>query len=171
MATLFLIRHAEPTVNGTFLGQQNPPLSPVGHAHARQTLSSLEVQIAYVSPLRRARETASYLCAAQLVVVRELQEIDFGEWTGKTWQQIQTGWPMLARQKAADWLQTVPPGGESWADLMSRVHSAWLQIRSGPSPAAVVAHGGVNAALASMIEGRSPLTFSQAYAEVISLEY
>jgi alpha-ribazole phosphatase len=171
MATLFLIRHAEPMVNGTFLGQQDPSLSVAGHVQARQALSKLEVRVAYVSPLRRARETASYLHSAQLVVVEELQEIDFGEWTGKTWQQIQTGWPTLAREKTENWLQTVPPGGESWADLMHRVQSAWLQIRRGPSPSAVVAHGGVNAALASIIDGRSLLSFNQAYAEVIRLEY
>ena len=171
MAALFLIRHAEPAVKGVFLGQLDPPLSPTGHAQAQRVLSHLQVKIAYVSPLRRARETASYLRSAQVVVFPELQEIDFGEWTGKTWQQIQAGWPELTSQKLKDWLGTTPPSGESWVSFVCRVRSAWQRIRSGPSPAVVVAHEGVNAALASIIDGRSPLNFSQAYTGITSIEY
>ncbi|MFL6463025.1 MAG: histidine phosphatase family protein [Bryobacteraceae bacterium] len=171
MAALFLIRHAEPAVKGVFLGQLDPLLSPAGHAQAQRVLSNLQVKIAYVSPLRRARETASYLRSAQVIVLPELQEIDFGEWTGKTWQQIQTSWPELASQKLKGWLGITPPGGESWESFACRVHSAWDRIRSGPSPAAVVAHEGVNAALASIIDGRSPLNFSQAYTGITSIEY
>jgi alpha-ribazole phosphatase len=171
MAALFLIRHAQPAVQGTFLGQLNPPLSPSGHEQARRVLHDLEVEAAYVSPLLRARETAVYLRSAQLFVIRELQEIGFGEWTGRTWQQIQTGWPELAHRKALDWTGVTPPSGESWADFTCRVRSAWLQIRSGPSPAAVIAHGGVNGVLASFVDGRSPLSFRQDYMEITRLEY
>ena len=170
MATLLLIRHAEPSVTGTFLGQDDPPLSPAGHAQASNALSNLAVEITYVSPLRRARETASYLRSAQ-IVVPELREIHFGEWTGKTWREIQNRWPTLAREKAANWLEVTPPGGESWADLIGRIRPAWQRIRNGPSHAAVVAHAGVNAALTHIVAGRSPLDFHQAYAEVTSIEY
>ena len=71
----------------------------------------------------------------------------------------------------ADWLSITPPGGEAWKDFTDRVRSAWRRIQSGPSPAAVIAHVGVNAVLASIVDGRSPLDFSQAYTEIISLEY
>lgn len=170
MATLFLIRHAEPFITGTFLGQTDPPLSPAGHVQAKEALSSLKVTVAYVSPLRRARETAAYLQSRQ-ITLSELQEIHFGEWTGKTWQQIETNWPALAQEKAANWLNVTPPGGESWTDFLRRVHTAWRCIRNGPSPAAVVAHAGVNAALAYLIEGHSPLQFKQAYTKVTRIEY
>jgi alpha-ribazole phosphatase len=169
MATLLLIRHAEPSGHGAFLGQGDPPLSPAGHAQAKKALSHLEMEVAYVSPLRRARETATYLQSIH-IIVPELQEIDFGEWTGKTWRQIQEGWPTLAQAKIANWLEITPPGGESWTDLMGRVCSAWLRIRNGPSSAAVVAHAGVNAALAHIIAGHSPLSFHQTHTEVISIE-
>jgi broad specificity phosphatase PhoE len=170
MATLLLIRHAEPSVTGTFLGQTDPPLSLAGHAQAREALSHLEVEIAYVSPLRRARETAFYLPSKQ-IIFPELQEIDLGEWTGKSWQQIQAEWPTLAQEKAANWLEVTPPAGEPWTNFMYRVHSVWRRIRNGPSPAAVVAHGGVNAALAHIIAGHSPLHFNQNHIEVTSIEY
>lgn len=171
MATLFLIRHAEPMVKGTFLGQLDPPLSPVGHAQAQETLSCLKVQAAYASPLRRALETAAYVRSPQLITLQELQEIDFGQWAGKTWEQVQTGWPELAQQKLENWLSVAPPGGESWADFVLRIGTAWQRIRTGPFPAAVVAHQGVNAVLAHHIDGRSPLSFSQAYTEITSIEY
>ena len=171
MATLFLIRHAEPAVKGVFLGRLDPSLSPAGHTQAQRALSNLQVEIAYVSPLRRAQETASYLRSAQVIVLPELEEIDFGEWTGKTWGQIQAGWPELASQKLEDWLGITPPNGESWRNFVCRVRSAWQRIRSGPSPAVVIAHEGVNAALASIMDGRSPLNFNQAYTEITSIEY
>ena len=170
MATLLLIRHAEPSATGTFLGQEDPPLSTVGHAQARNALSNLIAEIAYVSPLRRARETASYLRSPQMIVP-ELREVDFGEWTGKTWQEIQARWPMLAREKEANWLEVTPPGGESWTDLIGRVRSAWQRIRNAPSPVAIVAHAGVNAALAHIVAGHSPLDFHQIYTEITRLEY
>jgi broad specificity phosphatase PhoE len=170
MATLLLIRHAEPAIRGTFLGQEDPPLSPAGHEQAKEALSGLKVNIAYVSPLRRAWETAAYL-RSECVVLPELREIDFGEWNGRTWQQIQARWPALAREKTANWLEITPPSGESWTDFLNRVRAAWLRIRKGPTLAAVVAHAGVNAALAHLIDGRSPLHFQQRYTEVTGIEY
>lgn len=171
MAALFLIRHAEPAWQGAFLGQSDPPLSLAGHAQAQRVLSDIQVEIAYVSPLRRAQETASYLRSSHTLVLPELQEIDFGEWTGRTWEQIQSAWPELASRKLKDWLQVTPPGGESWMDFIGRVRRAWQRIRSGPSPAAIVAHGGVNAALVSIVTGHSPLHFNQTYAGVTNIEY
>ena len=170
MATIYLIRHAEPAILGTFLGQSDPPLSETGHAQAA-ALSRLPVEIAYVSPLLRARETASYFRSCEIFVVPELTEIDFGSWTGKSWKQIQRDWPQLARQKEQDWLGVSPPGGEKWADFCARVRLAWHRIRAGTLPAAVVAHQGVNASLASMIINDAALSFHQTYAEVTPIEY
>ncbi|MFN8941856.1 MAG: histidine phosphatase family protein, partial [Acidobacteriota bacterium] len=55
MALIYLVRHAEPTLRGVFLGSSDPPLSPTGLAQA-QALSRPPLPI-YASPLRRAVET------------------------------------------------------------------------------------------------------------------
>src|SRR4051812_37844702 len=99
MATLYLIRHAEPEILGTFLGQSDPPLSGQGHRQAQSALSQLQCESVYVSPLRRALQTAAYLPAAELMVLPQLQEIGFGKWTGKTWDEIEVLWPEIARLK------------------------------------------------------------------------
>ena len=171
VATLFLIRHGEPESRGVFLGQSDPPLSTSGQSRVRAALSCLQVTVTYCSTLRRARQTADLIPSQKLVELPELKEIDMGDWTGKTWREIETGWGKLAADKSADWLGIDPPNGESWSALMHRVRSAWQLIRQGPEPVAVVAHFAVNAALANLIDGRDPLSFSQQYGEAFRLHY
>ncbi|MDQ6704409.1 MAG: histidine phosphatase family protein, partial [Acidobacteriota bacterium] len=74
-------------------------------------------------------------------------------------------------RKAADWLGVAAPGGESWQELLKRIETVWRAVRTGPEPAAVVAHQAVNAALANLIEGRDPLRFEQQYGEVTVMTY
>ena len=129
------------------------------------------MNVAYSSPLRRARETASFLRAQQSVELTSLQEIDYGLWTGKTWDEIRKYWPEVADRKSRDWLGVSPPGAESWVHFVERVQSAWQVIQAGPTPAAVVAHQGVNAALTYIIAGQNPIEFTQQHAEVIHVDY
>ncbi len=171
MPTLYLIRHAEPQIKGVLLGRLDSPLSAIGFEHAEQTLSGMEVSVAYSSPLLRARQTAAFLRAARRVDTDALREVDYGHWTGKTWAEVETEWPALAAEKCADWLGVRAPGGESWQEVLDRVRPICQAIRDGEAPAAVVAHQGVNAALASMLDNRNPLEFVQRYGEVIHVEY
>jgi alpha-ribazole phosphatase len=158
-------------MRGSFLGQMDPPLSAGGHREAKRVLAEVKVQIAYTSPLLRARQTAEYLRCKELVMVPEFREIHYGQWTGKTWQEIENEWGVAAKQKMADWLGVTPPGGEHWSDFLARVDRGWRSIRSGPAPAAIVAHQGVNAALAFVIDGGDPLQFVQGYTEIVQVEY
>jgi broad specificity phosphatase PhoE len=162
MATVYLIRHGEPEVRGVFLGQMDPGLrAPVK--------IDLDVPIVYTSPLRRARET--YIECARVEILPDLREIGYGEWTGKSWEEIEAGWPELARRKMGAWLAVTPPGGEPWDEFAARVGHVWDRVRQGLFPAAIVAHQAVNAALAQMIAGRDPERFQQGYGEVIAFEY
>jgi alpha-ribazole phosphatase len=171
MASIFLIRHAEPEMTGVLLGRMDSPLSAAGKQHAAAALGGIQVPVAWTSPMLRARQTAAFLNAQRVVEVPGLREIDHGEWTGRTWAEIEVKWPGLAIRKSADWLGVAAPGGEEWTTFLARVRTAWRRIRQGPSNAAVVAHQGVNAALGHLIDGRDPLAFTQEYGEVIRLEY
>jgi alpha-ribazole phosphatase len=171
MASIFLIRHAEPELKGVLLGQMDSPLSQAGKELAAGALGGIKVPVAWTSPLLRAKQTAALLNTRQVVKVPGLREIDHGEWTGRTWTEIEAQWPGLARRKSADWLGMTAPGGEDWRTFLDRVRAAWQTIREGPPESAVVAHQGVNAALAHLIDGRDPLAFTQEYGEVIRLEY
>jgi alpha-ribazole phosphatase len=171
MALLYLIRHAQPYGAGTFLGQADPSLAPGALDEISLQLAALPIGVAYLSPLRRAQETASCLRCANRVLLSELCEIGFGEWTGKTWEEIQAGWPKLAAQKLRDWYGVTSPGGETWAEFVDRVRLAWNRIRQGPFPAAVVAHAGVNAVLAHFATGIPASQFTQAYGEISMFTY
>ncbi len=159
MATLFLIRHAEPERTGVMLGQLDPALSAAGVQQAA-TLAKLTVSIVWSSPLRRARQTAG-LIGAPVIELPELRELDQGEWTGKSWPEIEAQWPELAARKLENWIGIPAPEGEPWEIFVARIRTAWNRIRSGPEPAAIVAHQAVNAALLHLIEGRDPVAHSQ----------
>ena len=171
MAVLYLIRHAKPEGAGTFLGQADPPLVPGALDAHSYSLSMLPVRVAYVSPLRRAMETAGCLRCPNMVILPELREIGFGQWTGKSWSEIQEHWPELAKRKLMGWQEVTPPEGETWVDFTARVQQAWDRIRRGPSPAAVVAHHAANAVLANLAAGFPLLEFTQAYSEIKEVSY
>lgn len=174
MALLYLIRHAKPEGAGTFLGQADPPLAPGALDGLLPALSGLSVSAVYMSSLRRARETAACLRCSDTwdaIVLPDLREIGFGQWTGKTWLEIETHWPDLAGRKLKNWRGVVAPGGESWTEFEERVRRAWNHICKGPSPAAVVAHHAVNAVLAHFASDVPVSEFAQAYGEIKQFTY
>lgn len=158
-------------MSGTFLGQADPPLIENALLEVSPALSALLAQVVYVSPLRRARETAAAMECTELVVLPELGEIAFGDWTGKTWGEIEEEWPVEAAHKLEDWTGVTPPGGEAWPDFVARVQRGWNLIRQGPSPAAVVAHQAVNCVLANLVAAVPLFSFTQSYGEITELTY
>ena len=169
MALLHLIRHGEPTLKGVFLGQLDPPLSAAGHAQVSVMLSTLEVNAAFYSPLLRARQTADHLVCADKVELAHLREIDYGDWTGKTWAELERDWPELTARKTADWLGVPAPNGETWPCFLARVAQAWKMMQGRSFPLAIVAHQAVNAALLNLVNGSDVLEFKQEYGQVISV--
>jgi broad specificity phosphatase PhoE len=171
MRTLYLIRHACPAVEGVLLGQSDPPLSDHGRGDAHRAFSGFEVERVYSSPLRRARETAAFLRSSdEVIVLDELAEISLGAWDGKCWEEVQRADPALANRKSEDWFRVTPPDGESWSAFTKRVLKALDQVRSGPMPAAIIAHSAVNSVIAATLWSSSPIQFQQAYCEVIEFD-
>lgn len=151
---LLLIRHGETdwSREGRFCGCSDPPLNEIGIQQARALAEHLRgraLTAGYVSPAQRARQTAEALrVMAQLglafVECVELREQDFGEWEGRTPEEVAQAdgvrWSAWQCGQAA-----APPGGESLAAVAERAQS-WMSevIRSGVGGAIVaVAHGGV----------------------------
>jgi broad specificity phosphatase PhoE len=163
MAKLYLVRHAEPAITGVFLGSRNDV--PLKGAPPRFDFA---VDVVYVSPLARARQTAEGIDAPK-VVIDDLREIDFGEWGGLSWDQIEARWPE-ALAYGRNWFGTSPPGGEPWEAFVARVEGALRRILQDPRPKAIVAHGAVNAVIGAALSGRHPGKCRQAYAEVASFD-
>jgi broad specificity phosphatase PhoE len=171
MPSIYLIRHEEPEMRGTFIGRTDPPLTAAGQQSAVAKLGGLEFAAIYTSPLRRARQTAEAIGGALTpIVIPELAEIDFGEWEGLNWVEIQQRWPDAACRKTEDWLGVTTPGGESWADFCTRIDRALQMVLAGPKPAAIVAHMVVNSAIAARLLGADPKRFHQDYGEILTCD-
>ncbi len=157
---LYLIRHAEPVITGVFLGCRNdvplkeppPPMN-------------LPVEIVYVSPMQRAQQTAAAIEAPK-VTVPDLREIDFGEWGGLGWAEIEQRWPEMAARKSRNWFGVTPPGGEPWDEFVTRVRAALDGILADRRDKAIVAHGAVNAVIGGTLGGVDPIHFKQTYGQV-----
>jgi broad specificity phosphatase PhoE len=166
MSTIFLVRHAQSAWNGRFCGSSDPPLSPVGEQQARELaakLAGLSLRHVYCSPLQRAVMTAKAINqtgAIPLTLIDGLREIDFGQWEGLTWREIEARDPDYARQWMLQFPHLTIPGGEPFAAFCQRVESAFHQIQSEVTrnsweAAAVVAHGGVLRVLLATTQGQS----------------
>ena len=167
MSVVHIIRHAEPAVRGLLAGRTDVPLGP-----AVIPASPLPAATIFASPLMRARHTAQSLFPGRnITLLDDLKERDLGDWDGLKWDQIELDWPKLAGRAAYDWLGTTPPNGESWPMFAQRVSRAWMLMRTAAPPIVIVAHAGVNAALAECIAGQKPLEFRQDYLEVLTFEF
>lgn len=159
---IHLIRHARPVRTGLLLGRADVPLvdQPIAP-------SPLTVAAVYSSPLLRARMTAEALFPGHAItLLDDLTEIGGGLWDGLAWSEIETRWPDLAARRVQDWWSELPPGAEPRSAIEQRAQVAWTRIATGPRPAAVIAHAGINAFLAQLGDGSAIESFRQEYLEV-----
>jgi broad specificity phosphatase PhoE len=150
MTIFHLLRHGE-RVDGRLLVGRMPGvgLTERGRAEIAATAERLagnEIAAIYSSPLQRTRESAEIVAARLGLPVAfrdELIELDFGEWTGKTFDQIRTDprWPPWNTRRSLSRI----PGGETMREVQRRIVEALLEIvEDRPDGAVVVvSHGDV----------------------------
>lgn len=151
---LLLARHGQTVWNAgrRFQGGSDVALSDVGRAQAEalgRAVRGYRVAAAYVSPMRRALETAEIALqgtAIPVVPLPELRELSLGEWEGLTVDEIRgrDGDPYLAWLRAPH--DCPPPGGEPLPDVCARMLRAVEQIGArhpNGDDVLVIAHGGV----------------------------
>ena len=150
---LFLVRHGE--VEEQYLriygGRIDMNLSERGHEQATALapfFSSMGLDAIYCSTMTRARQTLDPIAehvAATPVFMEDLREIDFGEWTGLTWEAV----AKQHESEVADWLHLLDggevDGAESTAGLRARVSPCLDRIlESHPGQSvAIICHGAV----------------------------
>ncbi len=143
---VWLIRHGMTRLGAEkrYQGALDDGLSESGRTALKQ--ADIEAARVYVSPLLRARETASILFpAAEQIVVPDLREMDFGIFEGRGW------WEM---EHDADYRAWVDggcsgrcPGGESRAEYTARVCAAVEKLlQTEEDELVIVAHGGTQMA-------------------------
>lgn len=142
------------------------PLDELGlrqaDAAAQRVAEDLPPTRIVCSPLSRARATAeplARLTAIEPVYAPDLREMSFGDYEGKTWEEIEELDPGLVEQlfdytdESVTW-----PGGESRAQFHRRVWQAMERVVHDHhgERVAVVSHGGVIGAFMAMLRGQNP---------------
>jgi broad specificity phosphatase PhoE len=150
VTTLLLARHGETDWNRArrWQGHADRPLTARGRTQAADLagrLAHVALDAVYSSDLRRARETAEIVAAAQrvkLVQFPELREVDVGSWQGLTRDEAEAQFPEGFRR----WLAggTGWDNGESYGQMSTRVVAAVSRIAGDHEGATIliVSHGG-----------------------------
>src|SRR5437667_5285896 len=151
MGVFHLLRHGEHGLLGRVLAGRMPGVGMTERGRAEiaaqaERLAGDKVAAIYASPLQRTRETAEIVAARLGLPIEfrdDLIELDFGEWTGATFDAIRADprWIAWSTQRS---LATIP-GGESMRQVQQRVVEALLDIadRHREEAVTVVSHGDV----------------------------
>ena len=146
---MLLVRHAMVDACGRFLAGRAPGihLNDEGRRQAAALGGALRRSVAavYCSPIERARETADAIAPPGMrpEVVEDLTEIDFGDWTGRSFDDLnrRPDWVEFNQRRSAARI----PNGEWMLDVQARACRALERIgRAHPSQTvAIVSHGDV----------------------------
>ena len=162
MGELVVLRHGQTewSRTGQHTGTTDLPLLPEGEAQARslrEVLGSRRFAAVRVSPLQRARRTAELAGLAVTDVDRDLVEIDYGGYEGRTTAEIGEE---LGREWSVwrDGTTTAEVPGESMADVGIRVDRVLDRVRDrlADGDVALVAHGHVLRVLTARWLGLAP---------------
>jgi len=153
VASLWLVRHAEveQKYQRVFGGRIDMDLSPRGHVQAVRLsdyLKSHSFDAVYASPMRRVQQTLQPMFQngfPKPIITPEFREVDFGEWTGHTWVEIEERFGVSAFNWLAQLESDGIPKAECSDKLRARVQPALEGVlRSYPrGQVAIICHGGV----------------------------
>ncbi len=158
MIRLLLIRHGDTQLLSHVLCGRMPGvhLSEKGREQARvlgrELASVSDLKAVYCSPLERTRETAAAVAEPHAIPVtldNQLIEIDFGNWTGLPFRDIQSSddpdkaesWNAFNRFRS----MAAAPGGENMLEVQNRAWNAVTKILNThpEGSVALVSHGDV----------------------------
>ena len=161
MTTFFLIcaaRHA--LQDRILLGRMNVALDAKGRADAERLSRFLAGRIKAIavqsSPRTRALQTAVTIARAlhcPVEVAPEMDELDTGEWTGRSFDELATnaGWLAWNSERGS----SRPPSGESTPELQRRIvsHLQELSAKHPDDAIVIVTHAeGVRSALLHFLD-------------------
>lgn len=159
---LWLVRHAAiRQAGGICYGAQDLPADPAPTAAAAARLAGALPDALNVvcSPLQRCTALAAQLNmrrpSMRPRIDARLAEMNFGDWEGKPWDAI--GETAISAW-TADFHNHRPGGGESLADVMARVGSAWREALEHDGDVLWITHAGVIKAAQQLAAGQGDIT-------------
>lgn len=161
---IYVVRHGKTKWNQEkrMQGIKNSDLIGVGIEEAKKLgeyLKDVEFEKVWTSPLGRCLETTGHVVGDRSLDVEKLDglhEFNFGEFEGKTIDEIEKKYP---EENYNLWNKPeayVPVGGEDFEDLFKRVGASFNEIvkKSKGGNTLVVTHGVYISALLAMIENK-----------------
>jgi probable phosphoglycerate mutase len=153
-----VVRHGETewSRSGQHTSRTDLPLLEIGRRQAELIGQRLRgagidrIDAAFVSPRRRARETAALAGWPDAVVRDDLAEWDYGDYEGRTTDDIHRdnpGWSLFADGA---------PNGEAAADVGARADRFIGSVRDRPGTVVVFSHGHFIRVLAARWVGLPP---------------
>lgn len=153
LTRILAVRHGETAWNKDtrIQGHTDIGLNETGRWQAERLADALadeSIAAFYASDLARAYDTANAVATRHgqsVNAIPELRERCFGEFEGRTWEELREQFPDASeawRKRVPDF---APPGGESLIDVRDRVVNTLLDLasRHPGEQILVVAHGGV----------------------------
>ncbi len=144
MTRFWWVRHG-PTHERAFCGWRDVP-ADLSDLPALARLSALLPHAPVIaSDLLRARQTAEAIAGARprLPDAPGLREFHFGDWDGRTFDEVSASHPDLSRAYWEEPGDITPPGGESWNTAARRVDRVVEGLIGQGPDLILVAHFGV----------------------------
>lgn len=164
---LYLIRHGETDWNRArkVQGSTDIPLNENGRLLAEETgkgMRDVKIDLAYTSPLVRAKETAELVLKGRSVPVytdRRIREISFGVLEGVCLEEESEGCEQVKRFFYATGDYDVPEGGESIPELEARVRDFLEELYRNPElqekNILISTHGAALTAMLNVMRGET----------------
>ncbi len=152
--TLFYVtRHGQTEWNlvGRAQGHLNSPLTDLGKRQAAklgERLKGTKIDAAYCSSTGRTLQTAQIVLGERPIEViqrDQLRELNFGNWEGKLWQDIEQVNPEQLHNLWKDPANYQPDGGETVFQLVERITREFERIgeKHKGETVFITVHGGV----------------------------
>ncbi len=155
--TIDLLRHGD-VLGGTYYrGMTDDALSEQGWQQMLQRVRCFnQWEVIISSPLQRCFRFAEDLAQQRqlpLMIETGFQEINFGDWEGKTATQIETQQLGGVAAFYQDPIKNPPPNSEFILDFQQRVSKGWQQLlqKQQGRKILIITHGGVIRALFSLL--------------------
>ncbi|MDX2506433.1 MAG: histidine phosphatase family protein [Gammaproteobacteria bacterium] len=156
-STVILLRHGQPQGGQVFRGATDDVLTEQGWKQMANAVSGLtDIELIMTSPLRRCCEFAVKLAdqrALPLLQLEALKEIDFGQWEGKSAQQIESESSAELHRFWQNPIENTPPAGEPLLEFQQRVIDCWHELIMGNrgKNCLIISHGGVQKVILSEV--------------------
>ncbi len=156
---VFLLRHGQIAGSGTrrFIGISDVDLDATGRSQAEywhQAFLPLKIDAILSSGLIRCRQTARMIAEdREIIFDPALNEINLGQWDGRTFDEIKHQDPDGFRQRGNHLDTFRPPNGESFHDVQCRAVPFFNQCLQQPGTRLFVTHAGVIRAILCHVMG------------------